>query len=68
MNEEAVDDAWVVASYLGDADTLLSSYERMLARHNDAENILHLAAASVAVRGVLFGNSHPLSSRWFLGI
>ncbi|XP_023544182.1 cell cycle checkpoint protein RAD17 [Cucurbita pepo subsp. pepo] len=64
MNEEAVDDAWVVASYLGDADTLLSSYERMLARHNDAENILHLAAASVAVRGVLFGNSHPLSSRW----
>lgn len=64
MNEEAVDDACVVASYLGDADTLLSSYEGMLARHNDAENILHLAAASVAVRGVLFGNSHPLSSRW----
>lgn len=68
MNEEAIDDAWVVASYLGDADTLLSSYDGMLARHNDAENILHLAAASVAVRGVLFGNSHPLSSRWFLGI
>ncbi|XP_050944896.1 cell cycle checkpoint protein RAD17 isoform X3 [Cucumis melo] len=64
MNEEAIDDAWVVASYLGDADTLLSSYDGMLARHNDAENILHLAAASVAVRGVLFGNSHPLSSRW----
>lgn len=66
MNEEAIDDAWLVASYLGDADTLISSYDGILARHNDAENILHLAAASVAVRGVLFGNSHPLSSRWFL--
>ncbi|XP_034682676.1 cell cycle checkpoint protein RAD17 isoform X4 [Vitis riparia] len=30
----------------------------------EAGNVLQSAAASVAARGVLFGNSHPLASRW----
>ncbi|KAB1201804.1 Cell cycle checkpoint protein RAD17 [Morella rubra] len=64
LSEEAIDDARAVASYLGDADMLLATFGGMLARCNEAENILQLAAASVAVRGVLFGNSHPLPSRW----
>ncbi|KAJ0097499.1 hypothetical protein Patl1_29113 [Pistacia atlantica] len=64
LSEDAMDDAWLVASYLGDADLLLASFRGMLARYNEAENVLQSAAASVAVRGVLFGNSHPLPSRW----
>jgi uncharacterized membrane protein YjfL (UPF0719 family) len=63
MSEDAIDDAWAVASYLGDADVLLSTFRGMLARYNEAENVLQSAAASVAVRGVLFGNAHPLPSR-----
>jgi cell cycle checkpoint protein len=55
-----------VASYLGDADVLLSTFRGMLAKYNEAENVLQSAAASVAVRGVLFGNSHPLPSRLHL--
>ncbi|XP_041016459.1 cell cycle checkpoint protein RAD17 [Juglans microcarpa x Juglans regia] len=64
LSEEAIDDAWAVASYLGDADMLLATFRGMLSRYNEAENVLQSAAASVAARGVLFGNSHPLPSRW----
>ncbi|KAK3037163.1 hypothetical protein RJ639_031050 [Escallonia herrerae] len=64
LGEEASDDAWVVASYLSDADRLLASVNGILSRNYEAENVLQSAAASVAVRGVLFGNCHPLSSRW----
>lgn len=64
LSEDAIDDAWAVASYLGDADMLLATFRGMLARYNEAENVLQSAAASVAVRGVLFGNAHPLPSRW----
>ncbi|XP_028805932.1 cell cycle checkpoint protein RAD17 isoform X2 [Neltuma alba] len=64
MNEEAIDDAWIVSSYLGDADILLAKLRGMVSRHNEAEGVLPSAAASVAVRGVLFGNSHTLSARW----
>lgn len=64
LSEEAVDDAWAVASYLSDADILLATFRGMLVRHNEAENVLQSAAASVAVRGVLFGNSHPVPPRW----
>lgn len=48
-----------MASYLGDADLLLATFHRIVGRHNEIENVLQSAAASVAVRGVLFGNSHP---------
>lgn len=59
-----MDDASAVASYLGDADLLFASFRGILTRYNEAENVLQSAAASVAVRGVLFGNSHPLPSRF----
>ncbi|CAK9176720.1 unnamed protein product [Ilex paraguariensis] len=64
LSEEAIDDAWVMASYLSDADFLLTSLSGMQTRNFEAENVVQSAAASVSVRGVLFGNSHPLSSRW----
>ncbi|KAK3224354.1 hypothetical protein Dsin_011379 [Dipteronia sinensis] len=64
IGEEAIDDASAVASYLGDADLLFASFRGILTIYNEAENVLQSAAASVAVRGVLFGNSHPLPSRW----
>ncbi|XP_024973508.1 cell cycle checkpoint protein RAD17 isoform X1 [Cynara cardunculus var. scolymus] len=64
LHEEAMDDAWIVASYLSDADTLLTSLTGVLSRNYEAENIIQSTAASVAVRGVMFGNRHPLSSRW----
>lgn len=63
MDEEAIDDAWTVSSYLGDSDIFLAKLQGMLSRYNEAEGVLPSAAASVAVRGVLFGNSHTLSSR-----
>ncbi|PRQ47378.1 putative checkpoint protein Rad17/Rad24 [Rosa chinensis] len=64
VSEEAMDDAWSVASYLSDADLLLTTFCGMLSRQYEAENVLQSAGASVAVRGVLFGNFHPLPSRW----
>ena len=65
MGEEAIDDACVVASYLSDADFLLASVSGMLTRNYEAENVVQSSAASVSVRGVLFGNFHSLSSRYF---
>ncbi|XP_027192988.1 cell cycle checkpoint protein RAD17 isoform X2 [Cicer arietinum] len=64
LDDEAVEDAWLLSSYLGDADILLAKLRGMLSSYNEAESILQSAAASIAVRGVLFGNSRPLSSRW----
>lgn len=64
MDDEAVEDAWLLSSYLGDADILLAKLRGMLSSYNEAESILQSAAASIAVRGVLFGNSRPLSSRF----
>lgn len=64
VNEEAIDNASVVCMYLSDADFLLGSLSGMATRNYEAENVLQSSAASVAVRGVLFGNSHPSPSRW----
>ncbi|CAN1757851.1 Cell cycle checkpoint protein RAD17 [Linum perenne] len=64
ISDEAMDDASDVTAYLSDADMLLSSFRGQLARYNEAENILQSAAASVACRGVLFGNAHPSPRRW----
>lgn len=64
LSEEGIDDAWLVASYLSDSDFLLSSLTGHLSRDFGAENIIQSAAASVAARGVLFGNAHPVPSRW----
>jgi len=63
LDDEAIDDAWTLSSYLGDADILLAKLRGMLCSYNEAEGILQSAAASIAVRGVLFGNSNPVSSR-----
>lgn len=61
IDSEAVDDAWAVVSYLGEADCLLTGGP--VASYN-SENIAQLIAASVAARGVLFGNAHVTPSRW----
>lgn len=66
ISEDAIDDAWAVASYLSDADLLLASFRGRLVRYNEADNVLQSAAASVAARGVLFGNSHPVPPRFFI--
>lgn len=62
MSEEAIEDACTVAGYLSDADFLLAPLTGTLSRF-DSENIIRSAAVSVAVRGVLFGNTCPVSSR-----
>ncbi|XP_011078939.1 cell cycle checkpoint protein RAD17 [Sesamum indicum] len=64
VSEEAIQDAWVVNSYLSDTDLLLSPPTGCLVRKFEAENVTQSVAASVAVRGVLFGNTNPVSSRW----
>lgn len=64
MSEEAIEDAWVVGKYLSDTDLLLTPSIGTLSKTLEAENVLQSAAASVAVRGVLFGNTNPQSSRW----
>ncbi|CAA0813435.1 Cell cycle checkpoint protein RAD17 [Striga hermonthica] len=64
VNEDAIEDAWVIERYLSDTDLLLAPSSGTLCRDFEVENIKQSIAASVAVRGVLFGNSDPLSSRW----
>lgn len=60
VNEEAIEDAWVTGTYLSDTDLLLASRE-CLSRNFEVENAVQSAAASIAVRGVLFGNTRPVS-------
>ncbi|XP_073272987.1 cell cycle checkpoint protein RAD17 isoform X2 [Primulina huaijiensis] len=64
VDEEAIEDAAVVTGYLSDTDLLLTPVGGTLSRNFEIENVVQSAAASVAVRGVLFGNTHPVSSRW----
>ncbi|KAL6867455.1 hypothetical protein ACP4OV_015479 [Aristida adscensionis] len=69
IDYEAIDDAWAVVSYLCEADCLLAgspiaSSRRVVNESYDSENMAQLIAASVAARGVLFGNAHVTSSRW----
>ncbi|XP_073041194.1 cell cycle checkpoint protein RAD17 isoform X1 [Primulina eburnea] len=64
VDEEAIEDAAVVTGYLSDTDLLLAPVGGTLSRNFEVENVVQSAAASVAVRGVLFGNTHPVSSRW----
>ncbi|WOL05941.1 cell cycle checkpoint protein RAD17 isoform X1 [Canna indica] len=68
VSDEAIENAWLVTSYLSDADNILASTlhlrSRRITETHESDNIRQLSAASVAVRGVLFGNSHPSPSRW----
>lgn len=61
-----MDDAWTVLSYLSEADLLLDDSFGARAKYNVAEGVQQAAAASVAVRGALFGNFHPLPPRFLL--
>ncbi|RWW65658.1 hypothetical protein BHE74_00027024, partial [Ensete ventricosum] len=68
VSDEATDSGWVVNSYLSDADCILASIVHpkfcRITETNESDSVRELVAASVAVRGVLFGNSHPSPSRW----
>lgn len=67
LSDEAIENAWLVNSYLGDADYILASILHASFRQKTEtyglDNMRQMIAASVAVRGVLFGNSHPSPSR-----
>ncbi|PKA54021.1 Cell cycle checkpoint protein RAD17 [Apostasia shenzhenica] len=69
ISDGAIDDTWLVTSYLSDADCLLASSllshsSQKLTEMDDSQRVSQPVAASVAIRGVLFGNKQPLSSRW----
>ncbi|KAG0458723.1 hypothetical protein HPP92_021851 [Vanilla planifolia] len=68
VSDGAINDAWMVSSYLSDADCLLALSLHIifpsLTDMHESKSISQLVAASVAVRGVLFGNVQPMSSRW----
>lgn len=71
INDEAVDDAGLVASYLSDADCLLCggvqpSLHRVTGERHKTESLTQSIAVSVAARGVLFGNSQPSSRSSFI--
>ena len=58
-------------SYLSDADCLLAGSPITSARwvvneSNEADGMSQLIAASVAARGVLFGNAHASPSRYLV--
>jgi cell cycle checkpoint protein len=66
---DSVNESWVVSACLSDADCLLASgllgmsSRRTVYEINESEFLAHTIAASVSVRGVLFGNSQPAGSR-----
>ncbi|XP_073009715.1 cell cycle checkpoint protein RAD17 isoform X3 [Typha latifolia] len=69
INDDAVESASLVISYISDADCLLASNllsSSCLVKNvrHESESLAHGIATSVAVRGVLFGNSQPSPSRW----
>ncbi|KAL3651864.1 hypothetical protein CASFOL_004866 [Castilleja foliolosa] len=64
VSEEAIEDAWVIGKYLSDTDLLLAPSSSTFSRSFEAENFKQSISASIAVRGVLFGNCYPVSSRW----
>ncbi|XP_018452499.1 cell cycle checkpoint protein RAD17 isoform X3 [Raphanus sativus] len=64
LSDGAIEDAWCVSSYLADADLLLAALRGKMSVHNKTEDVLQSVGASVAVRGVLYGNKQPWSSRW----
>ncbi|KAK4793573.1 hypothetical protein SAY86_024008 [Trapa natans] len=64
IDGDAVDDACVVLSYLCDVDVLLAIHQKNFSKNSDTEKVLQSCAASIAVRGILFGNDHPAPPRW----
>lgn len=67
VSDGAIEDAWCVSSYLADADLLLAALRGKMGVHNNkTEDVLQSVGASVAVRGVLYGNKQPWSSRFLM--
>lgn len=72
ISDEAVDDACTVSFYLSECDQLraTASYgsirSQLRTEMNESDSIPQQVAALVAVRGVLYGNSHPSPSRFAL--
>ncbi|KAJ3682598.1 hypothetical protein LUZ60_015171 [Juncus effusus] len=69
IDSDTVSDAWAVSAYLSDSDFLVGKNMGMMARRavddlSEFEGLACVIAASVSVRGVLFGNSQPATSRW----
>lgn len=64
VSEEAIEDACVIGRYLSDTDLFLAPSSGALSRNFEVGNFKQSIAASVAVRGVLFGNCYPVSSRY----
>ncbi|KAJ6801884.1 cell cycle checkpoint protein RAD17 isoform X3 [Iris pallida] len=69
ISDGAIDDVSLVTSYLCDADFLLASstspaWSCLTPEMFGFQSMVQSIAASVAARGVLFGNSHPSPSRW----
>ncbi|CAN8277712.1 unnamed protein product [Cochlearia groenlandica] len=64
VSDGAIEDACCVSSYLADADLLLADFKGKMSVHNKTEDVIQSVGASVAVRGLLYGNKQPWSSRW----
>ncbi|KAK8944918.1 Cell cycle checkpoint protein RAD17 [Platanthera zijinensis] len=69
ISDGAIGDASLVTSYLSHADCLLGSAlhisrSQIFDEMYESQNLSQSVASSVAIRGVLFGNSQPVSSRW----
>lgn len=59
VDDDGIEDVADVLAYLADADVLLGRRPR-----NFGVSLSHVAASSVATRGVLFANTHPAPRRW----
>lgn len=72
ISDDAVDDACTVSFYLSECDQLHATTSSGLIRSklrtemNESDGIPQQVAALVAVRGVLYGNSHPSPPRFAL--
>lgn len=70
LSDEAIENASLITSYLSDADNILASmthqrFHRITDTY-EPDSIRQQIVASVAVRGVLFGNSRPSRSRFII--
>lgn len=70
LSDEAIENASLITSYLSDADNILASmthqrFHRITDTY-ELDSIRQQIVASVAVRGVLFGNSRPSPSRFII--
>lgn len=60
VDEDGIEDVAEVLAYLANADVLLGRRPRNFG----VASVSHVAASSVATRGVLFANTHPAPRKW----